>query len=156
MRRRLAASGLFAAVLALCSVVLARQRADGQASHPPSPPEEWPSHLHDSAGTRFSPLTQITPANVAQLKVAWTYHLKGASGAVPAPDRQALPPDAAASGRVAGEGAAPARGAGARGRGGTGFSQSEMTPIVASGVMYIATPYGRVAALDPTSGKETW
>ena len=30
------------------------------------------------AGTRYSPLTQITPANVSQLKVAWVYHMKPA------------------------------------------------------------------------------
>src|SRR3954451_18897195 len=34
---------------------------------------EWSSYGHDSFGTRFSPLTQITRANVASLKVAWTY-----------------------------------------------------------------------------------
>ena len=27
-------------------------------------------------GTRYSPLTEITPANVTQLKVAWVYHMK--------------------------------------------------------------------------------
>ena len=27
---------------------------------------------------RYSPLTQITPANVTSLKVAWTYHMKPA------------------------------------------------------------------------------
>ena len=31
-------------------------------------------------GTRYSPLTQITPANVSQLKVAWVYHMKPAGG----------------------------------------------------------------------------
>jgi quinoprotein glucose dehydrogenase len=33
----------------------------------------WPSYGHDAGGQRFSPLKQITPANVAQLKVAWTF-----------------------------------------------------------------------------------
>jgi glucose dehydrogenase/type 1 glutamine amidotransferase len=33
---------------------------------------DWPSHDHDPAGTRFSPLTQITPANVAGLTRAWS------------------------------------------------------------------------------------
>ena len=32
----------------------------------------------DPGGTRYSPLTQITPANVSQLKVAWVYHMKPA------------------------------------------------------------------------------
>lgn len=39
---------------------------------------DWPSYGRDPGGTRFSPLTQITPDNVAQLRVAWTYHLKAA------------------------------------------------------------------------------
>ena len=30
----------------------------------------------DPGGTRYSPLTQITPANVNQLKVAWVYHMR--------------------------------------------------------------------------------
>ena len=36
------------------------------------------------------------------------------------------------------------------------FSISEVTPLVVNGVMYIGTPYGRVTALDPTTGKEIW
>jgi quinoprotein glucose dehydrogenase len=41
---------------------------------------EWPTYGHDSGGMRFSPLKQVTPANVAQLQKAWVYHMK------PAPD----------------------------------------------------------------------
>ncbi len=33
----------------------------------------WPVHGGDSAGTRYSRLMQISPVNVADLKVAWTY-----------------------------------------------------------------------------------
>jgi len=35
---------------------------------------DWVSHGGDSGHTQSSPLDQITPANVASLKVAWTYH----------------------------------------------------------------------------------
>ena len=35
---------------------------------------DWPVYGRDPGGARFSPLTQITRANVAQLQVAWTYH----------------------------------------------------------------------------------
>ena len=38
--------------------------------------EEWPAYGHDYGDTRFSPLAQITPANVARLKPVWTYHMK--------------------------------------------------------------------------------
>jgi quinoprotein glucose dehydrogenase len=81
---------------------------------------EWPTYGHDPGGMRFSPLTQITPANVSQLQPAWTYHMRPST----------LP-------------AGP-------------FSGSQVTPIVAGGIMYIATPYNRVVALDPTTGKEIW
>src|SRR5215470_4551746 len=35
---------------------------------------DWVSHGGDSGHSQSSPLDQITPANVASLKVAWTYH----------------------------------------------------------------------------------
>src|SRR4029453_5335788 len=49
--------------------------------------KEWPTYGHDPGGMRFSPLTQITPANVSRLDVAWTYHMKPAAvpSATPAP-----------------------------------------------------------------------
>jgi hypothetical protein len=34
---------------------------------------DWPHYGGGPEQTRYSPLTQITPANVATLKVAWTY-----------------------------------------------------------------------------------
>lgn len=34
---------------------------------------DWRSWGNDKGGSRFSPLDQITPANVGKLKVAWTY-----------------------------------------------------------------------------------
>jgi len=81
--------------------------------------KEWPTYGHDAGGMRFSPLTQITPANVADLQPAWTYHMKpqGAAG---------------------------------------GFQQTEATPLVIGGIMYVPSPYGQVVALDATSGKEVW
>jgi quinoprotein glucose dehydrogenase len=38
----------------------------------------WPMPGRDPGGTRYSPLKQITPANVNQLKVAWVYHMQPA------------------------------------------------------------------------------
>jgi len=35
---------------------------------------DWPVYGHDPGGQRHSPLTQITPSNVAKLERAWTYH----------------------------------------------------------------------------------
>jgi quinoprotein glucose dehydrogenase len=35
---------------------------------------DWPAAGRDAGGTRYSPLTQITPENVTRLARAWTYH----------------------------------------------------------------------------------
>jgi len=110
--------------------------------------KEWPTYGHDAGGMRFSPLTQITPANVGQLKVAWVYHMRPAGVVAPAGRGAALgapgeTPDGAQGGR-------------GRGRGGSGFRASEVTPLVIGGIMYLSTPYSRVVALEPTTGKEVW
>jgi quinoprotein glucose dehydrogenase len=91
-----------------------------QASAPP--PGDWPAYGRDPGGARFSPLTQITRANVAQLQVAWTYHTG-------MPD-------------LTGMGHRP--------------PALEVTPIVVDGTMYVSTPTGIVAALDPATGTERW
>ncbi len=83
-----------------------------------APGEDWPNYGNDRGAMRYSPLTQITPANVTSLKVAWTYHMK--------------PADAK---RVA---------------------TSETTPLVVGNTMYLGSPYGKIVALDATTGKELW
>ena len=37
--------------------------------------DDWSYYGHDSAGTRYSPLSQINRQNVTTLKVAWTFHV---------------------------------------------------------------------------------
>ena len=37
---------------------------------------DWPTYNRDLASSRFSPLTQITPANVNKLTQAWSYKLR--------------------------------------------------------------------------------
>jgi len=85
-------------------------------------PGDWPAYGRDPGGARFSPLTQITRANVAKLQVAWTYHT-------------GMPDMSSMSHRP------PAL---------------EVTPIVVDGTMYVITPTGIVAALDPATGTERW
>lgn len=97
--------------LAACLPLCASQAAPG----------EWPSYGYDAGGGRFSPLTQITPANVGKLEVAWTYHMN------PIPSQKLA--------RVP-------------------FATT--TPLVVEGRMFLGTPYGRVVALDATSGKQLW
>ncbi len=105
---------------------------------------DWPTYGHDKGGQRHSPLTQITPANVAQLQPAWTWHMKPAvTAAAPA---QA---DANVRAQAAAEGVGPPR---PRSR----FTASQITPLVVGGRMFLTTPYNRVVALDPESGTELW
>src|SRR5580692_9172554 len=42
---------------------------------------DWPMYNRELAGTRYSPLTQITVRNVANLKQAWSYKLRSPSDA---------------------------------------------------------------------------
>jgi quinoprotein glucose dehydrogenase len=50
--------------VALCVVLLP----------PLSAQNDWPAYGHDPGGMRYSPLKQITAANVAKLHRAWTFH----------------------------------------------------------------------------------
>jgi quinoprotein glucose dehydrogenase len=124
--------------------------------------KEWPTYGHDPDATRFSPLTEITPANVGDLKVAWVYHMRPAPadgpGATPTPTAPPATPATPATPGGAPVGDTPPEAAGGpgRGRGGSRFSASQVTPLVIDGVMYLSTPYFRVVALDATTGKEIW
>ncbi|MBV9772013.1 MAG: pyrroloquinoline quinone-dependent dehydrogenase [Bryobacterales bacterium] len=51
--------------------------ASGRAEQAKPSPGDWPSYNHDMASTRYSPLKQINTKNVAELKSAWTFSLKG-------------------------------------------------------------------------------
>jgi quinoprotein glucose dehydrogenase len=173
---------LAGAVICLAGNGFAQSKGTGEAgsAEQAADAKEWPTYGHDSGGMRFSPLTQINATNVGDLKVAWTYHMKqagdtagrggpggggfggpggpggrrpggapggdGAPGAGGPPGGGGLDQSAA---QAAAEGIGPPRVS-------TGFSISEVTPLVIHGVMYIGTPYGRVTALDPTTGAEIW
>lgn len=56
--------------LSLLIFFCALSTADAQKKKPVA---DWPAYGRDAGGSRFSPLNQINPANVAQLKTAWTY-----------------------------------------------------------------------------------
>ena len=51
-------------ILLVLALALAAAAGDG----------DWPVYGHDAGGTKYSPLDQITRANVNQLRVAWTFH----------------------------------------------------------------------------------
>jgi quinoprotein glucose dehydrogenase len=101
------------------------------------PAGDWPMYSRDLTSTRFSPLKQITTANVGKLQQVWTY-------------RPAAPAPAANADNGKGGG----KGKGKGGGGAAGINASA-TPIVVNGVMYV--PAGsRVVALDADTGKELW
>lgn len=115
-------------------------------------PNDWPMYTRDLAGTRYSPLKQVTTANVSKLTEAWKFQIsapaagrgggRGRGAETPAPAA-----DAPAQGDFAAQAANPGRGGGG--------ANPEATPIVVNGLMYF--PAGRrVIALDPESGKEVW
>src|SRR5690606_22496768 len=51
--------------------VLAGVTASIAVAQPAEQPGDWPMYSRDLAGTRYSPLTQITPGNVSMLTQAW-------------------------------------------------------------------------------------
>jgi len=71
------ATVLLVAVVLLCAGCLAALQGDVPGLG------EWPHYGNDSGGTRYSSLAQIDRANVAQLRVAWTYRAGEAGGAPP-------------------------------------------------------------------------
>ncbi|HYI93735.1 MAG TPA: pyrroloquinoline quinone-dependent dehydrogenase [Bryobacteraceae bacterium] len=123
---------------------------------------EWPTYGHDAGAMRFSPLTQITPHNVGRLKLAWVYHMRPPGftstpgGRGPAV-MEGRPPG---GGRPVGDEPEPSpatvRPGGGRSQFGSGFRPSQVTPLVIRGIMYVTTPYSRVAAIDPVDGEELW
>lgn len=90
----------------------------------------WPVYGGDPGGQRFSPLGELTPENVDQLEVAWTYHTGDMI------ESKGLSDDAL-------DAAPPA----------TSF---ESTPILVDDALVFCTPFDRVIALDAETGAERW
>lgn len=103
-------------LLALALVAVSVAHAQGAAE---TGRGEWTAYGHDPLGSRFSPLTQITPENVSGLEVAWTYRTGDTTHA-----RQP--------------------------------TKFEATPLMVDGTLYLSTPFARVIALDPVTGREKW
>jgi len=114
-RNTLLAAFAFCALLAGC---------DDNSKHYDTkggPVDGWPVWGHTATGQRHSANTQITPDNVKDLKVAWTYR----TGDLSRPGENA-------------------------------HLAFEATPILAENTLYLCSPRNRIAALDPTTGKEKW
>jgi alcohol dehydrogenase (cytochrome c) len=70
LRKLLWATAAFAALgfVAHAQEITSKDLLDGLSN-----PSRWLTHSGDYAGQRFSPLTQITPANAEQLAAQWTF-----------------------------------------------------------------------------------
>ena len=90
---------------------------------------DWPVYGHDPGGLQYSPLQEIDTRNVAKLQVAWTYDTRPA--AVPASEGVEARP-------------APRNRA------------SQATPLMVGDVLYLSTPYNRVIAMEPETGRKIW
>src|SRR5688572_27192261 len=66
------ASGAAVTVALLSGAMLAAQSLDPSALLKPTA-DSWPTYHGDYSGQRHSKLTQITPANVNQLTLAWAF-----------------------------------------------------------------------------------
>jgi quinoprotein glucose dehydrogenase len=89
---------------------------------------DWPHYGGDLGSSKYLPLDQINAGNVNQLEIAWQWESADnvTVAANLAQDIRAVP---------------------------AGW---KATPIVVDGVMYIPTSFGRVVALNPTSGEQLW
>ncbi|GAJ29537.1 membrane-bound PQQ-dependent dehydrogenase, glucose/quinate/shikimate family [Acidomonas methanolica] len=93
------------------------------------PPGDWEAYGRTAGGDRYSPLAQITPANIGHLKRAWMTR----TGDV----------------QLLGEGvnAGPDRGH---------EFNLEVTPIKVGDTLYMCTPHSWVMALDAATGRIKW
>lgn len=72
-RRGVAAVGAVALVAALAIVYRGNDAQAGAGVMQPATGTDWPVYGGTAGGTRFADASQITPDNVGNLKVAWTY-----------------------------------------------------------------------------------
>ena len=91
---------------------------------------DWPYYGADQGGTRYTPADQINRDNFDQLRVIWRYR---------PPDQQIY------------ETAGP----NPEGRN-LQFDNNRGTPLAVNGVLYYASPFNILVALDGQSGEELW
>jgi quinoprotein glucose dehydrogenase len=111
----MAAVAAFALTQTVTRAFAADDRGDEAAGN-------WAFYGSDAGGSRYSPLQDINPGNVAKLQQVWEFHTGDVS------DGSADRPK----------------------------SEFEATPIVVGDTMYFSTPFNRVIALDPETGKQRW
>ena len=82
LRHSLVRSVVVLASAAGCGALLIAQSPQGldPAMMLKPPVDSWPTYHGDYSGRRHSTLTQITPDNVHQLTVAWTFQTGAGAG----------------------------------------------------------------------------
>jgi quinoprotein glucose dehydrogenase len=118
-----------AAIAGLAVGIGAQKAADPSRRSQAEADGDWPMYARDLAGTKFSPLKQITADNAGRLQPAWNVTLVERS-------------QSQGRGRGAGGEAQP--------------SNPEVTPIVVNGVMYLLSAGNAITALDAATGQQIW
>jgi quinoprotein glucose dehydrogenase len=95
---------------------------------------EWRTYGGDSGHTKYSPLDQINERNVRNLRVAWRW--------------VSIDEELKARGAATGEPALKNLS--------ISTYLNETTPLMIRGVLYTATSYGQMAAIDARSGRTIW
>jgi len=149
-----AALGAFAFVLQ--PVAQSRQGVDAEMLQQP-PAESWPTYHGDYTGRRHSPLTEITPANVHQLTLAWAFQTGQAQPIKASPIFAngivylTMPDNAwavdARTGRQVWKYSYPVN---------TGFHIGHRGAAVYKDFVYLTTPDAHLVALDAKDGKVRW
>ncbi|MBM3784180.1 MAG: acido-empty-quinoprotein group A [Acidobacteria bacterium] len=130
--------------LALLSLAAAAQTLDPASLLKPLS-NEWPTYSGDYSAKRYSKLTQVTPANVKNLTLAWTTRITGgAGGQAPGGFRGFGGPSYPTI--VGGEGTADFGGGG---------STVRASPLMVDGVLYFSTP-DNAWAVDARDGHIIW
>jgi alcohol dehydrogenase (cytochrome c) len=162
LRRLVFRCAMVALPVACGAMVLAQNPATSPLGLDPAvllnpPPDSWPTYHGDYSGRRHSPLTQITPENVHQLTVAWTFQT-GAGAPIKAspilvngviyltmPDN--LWAIDARSGRQIWRYTYPAN---------QGFKIGHRGAAVYKDTVFLTTPDAHLVALDIRDGKVKW
>ena len=105
--------------------------ACAEAAPGPQPPGDgdWVAYGRDAGGSKYSPLDQITTANVAELELAWSWE----TGEKPIPGPLS-----------------PIRGQETR------PGNFETTPLAFNDTLFFTTAYNRVIALEGSTGRPHW
>ena len=119
----------------LVALALALAGCEGPSTDSPPDPGTvagWDHYGNDTGGARHSLADQITPENVGELEVAWTFNTGDLI------TEEDLLAGGGAHGQV------------------NAATTFQNTPILVDDALYICTPFNRVIAIDAETGEERW